>query len=286
MNRKSTLMLVIPALLAVLFACSPEPATQDPGMVQTNEMETVVASFTRTVEALPSATEALASPTPVPPTATSLALETPTLEPTETPLPSPSPTLTLEDPKTELGGPTWQANFQDPSRWFLFDDDHVKFELDNQTLVMTAYNADGWEGWSMVRPAESDFYLEMTGLSGETCTGRDRYGMIVRATTTNEGYLLGMSCDGHFRLRSYDGETFQTLIDWTFSQAIQTGANQTNRLGFMAQGARLGLYINGIQVAEILDDTFSEGSFGFFISAAATENWTVTVLDALYWDLP
>jgi len=60
----------------------------------------------------------------------------------------------------------------------------------------------------------------------------------------------------------------------------------TQRLGIWAEGDRLVLYVNGFQVDEIRDSTYSEGTFGVNIAAAETVGFTVDVIEAKVWDLP
>lgn len=207
---------------------------------------------------------------------------------TLTPLPTNTPTATppADDPTVVLGAPNWQASFATGANWYLFDDDHIKVELEDNNLVLVAKNPDNWEGWSIAWGSLDKFYLEIEGLSGEACQAKDRYGLIFRAPRPEEGYLFGISCDGHYRLRKWDGESFTTLLDWTESAAIRAGPNQVNRLGIMARGNRLTLYINGMQIGQIQDETYPRGTFGIFIGSSETENWTVKISKAAYWLLP
>ena len=88
----------------------------------------------------------------------------------------------------------------------------------------------------MASPKISNFYLEIQGTSGDSCQGKDRYGLIFRAPDPNQGYLFGISCDGFYRLRAWDGEKFSGLISWRQSEYIHTGPNQTNRIGVYGKG--------------------------------------------------
>ena len=151
---------------------------------------------------------------------------------------------------------------------------------------MTSKKANSYENWSMAWPVLTDFYLEITGTTGDSCSGKDRYGMIFRAPDPEQGYLVGISCDGNYRVRTWDGENFEELVGWQPSEHILTGKDQTNRLGVMADGSKLSVYINGHLVEEIQDDTYSKGSFGTFIAADNTPGFTVSVSEAAYWDIP
>lgn len=276
--------LVSTALLAA--ACAPGP---DPGEVSTQAAQTVVAGFTETARAAPTDTPPptdTAEPTPLPvtdtpaPTATAL----PTSTQTNTPAPTPTLTPPPGDPATTLGNPTRIVAF-DPNTWFLFEDDHIKMEIVDDELVLTAFNPESWEGWSTTGFVLEDFYLQVTGAFGDDCAGKDRFGMIVRAGEPNEGYQFGISCDGFYRLRSWDGETFTTLVDWTAGSSILAGPGAENRIGLMARGEELRLYVNGVEVAVVEDGAFDRGAFGVFVSSAATEDLTVTITDVRYWIL-
>jgi len=51
----------------------------------------------------------------------------------------------------------------------------------------------------------------------------------------------------------------------------------------MTVGDRILLYINGVQVDEIVDDTYDLGYFGVFINQDRTKNLTVFVEEVRYW---
>jgi hypothetical protein len=145
------------------------------------------------------------------------------------------------------------------------------------------------DGWRLTWPVVDDFYLEMTVAAG-TCTGSDHYGLMVRVpdrSAADRGYLVGLTCDGRYSLRAWDSETMTSLVASTASDAIHSGSEQENRLGLWAQGERLGLYANGSLLTQIEDDTFTEeGSFGIWVGARQTENFTIHVDEIAYWDNP
>ncbi len=137
-------------------------------------------------------------------------------------------------------------------------------------------------------PVVSDSYLEMTATT-KSCSGLDRYGLVARSVRNDEGYagyLYGVSCDGKYSLRIWDGESFTKLIDWTESEHINAGSNETNRIGVIMEGENISLYANGNLIRELRDDTFDEGKFGVFVGSANTEDFTVLVNEVAYWELP
>jgi len=73
---------------------------------------------------------------------------------------------------------------------------------------------------------------------------------VLVVTEADRGYLFGISCDGQYSLRKWDGKAgdkgvMTVLVNWTASPSIQAGSNKTNTIGFMAVGDRLILYANG-----------------------------------------
>jgi hypothetical protein len=155
-------------------------------------------------------------------------------------------------------------------------------------LVMTAFNPDKYNGWMLTWPVISDYYLEMTTKT-QQCSGKDTYGNMVRAVKTDQGYigyLYNISCDGHYSLRRWNGEQYVSLVDWTPSDQINSGSNQTNRLGLMLDGNQFTFYANGKQIGQFQDDTHREGRFGVVIGSANTPDLKVNVDEIAVWNLP
>ncbi len=73
------------------------------------------------------------------------------------------------------------------------------------------------------------------------------------------------------------------LQEPTKSSTINAGSNQTNRLGIMAVGNRLVMYINGDKLGEVSDNMYSSGFFGIFIKRDKTADLTIAVDDVGYW---
>ena len=198
--------------------------------------------------------------------------------------PSPASTLAASDPKQSLGNPSWTDTFDVVQEWPLFEDEHAKMEVVEGNLKMVSTTPSSWDSWMINQIPLTDFYLEAVTTTGE-CSGNDRYGLFFRSSNGNDGYLLGFSCEGKYSLRTWNGSEFASLIDWTPSEAIIDGANQTNRIGIKAIGNQLSLYANGNQLAEIVDDKYPSGSFGLFIGSSNTPDFTVLVQEIAYWDL-
>ena len=112
--------------------------------------------------------------------------------------------------------------------------------------------------------------------------------MIFRAPDTSQGYLISISCDGTYRLSTWesDVEEYTSIKKWTQSPHINSGPGGGNRLGIMVKNSKLTGYINGHQVFELNDSTFSKGRFGVMVAASNTPGFTAYLTQAAYWKLP
>lgn len=234
---------------------------------------------------------ATATPTPSPSdTATPTISPEPTSTPTLTPTAAmtPTPTLAAGDPRQGLGQPTWVERFEDGKEWPLYEDSHARFEIGEDGLVMTAFNPDFYNSWVLNWRKADNLYLEATGRMS-ACDGRDSFGLMFRASRSEQGYvgyLFGVSCDGRYSLRAWDGETMVKIVDWSRHGGLPAGGDTERRIGVWADGATIRLYGQGELLAEVSDGRHDAGLFGLYVGAADTVDFTVTVCELAYWDLP
>lgn len=306
--NKSFLFIMVGIISLILAACNLPASTEPPppldqSAAETAAAETIIAQLTVVAETLVPTTAASSLPEATQTEAVSTATATevlvspatstataPAPSPTEPPTspPPPTPTLDANDPKAGLGEPAFYDTFNNGESWPLYEDEHVSFIVKDSNLVMTAFNPDKYNGWMLTWPVVSNYYLEMT-TNSKQCSGKDTYGNMVRAVKTEEGYigyLYNISCDGNFSLRIWDGNKYITLVDWTSSEFINPGSNQTNRIGLMANGNKFSMYANGKLIGEFQDDTFSDGRFGVVVGSAITADVKFWVDEIAYWDIP
>lgn len=223
------------------------------------------------------------------PTDTAAPSETPSLTPTETGTPTTTitltPTLVEGDPVASLGTPTFKDNFANANNFYTYNEDSSKFEIKDGVFLVKAKKANSYETWSLSWAELKNFYLEATGTFGEECGGKDRYGLIFRAPDTDQGYLLSITCDGSYRLSSYDGEDYKVIKGFTKSEYIQSGPGGTNRLGIRAKDSKLKVYINGHEVLSKENTQFKKGRFGVLVAASDTAGFTATLSEVVYWKL-
>jgi hypothetical protein len=185
-----------------------------------------------------------------------------------------------------LGPATWTDNMDTAYYWYLLDTSNTKFTEGEGKLVMKSITPGGGEEWGLSnQPSMDDYFLQATFIVGDSCSGLDRYGLLARAPEENKGYVYEFTCDGHYRLYTWDGKNYNALQEWRNSDSIKTGPNQTNVMGIYMKGTDIRLYANGHKIAEFTDSTFNHGQFGLAIGSANTPNFIVSVDQVAYWDL-
>ena len=212
--------------------------------------------------------------------------------PEEEPEPEPEPTIESDDPAIYLGDPDWVDEMETAEYWPTGSNDFNSAAYENGTLKIVALSKiNGWRIAST--PALGNAYIEADVKMG-ACKNTDGYGFIFRVpenTGYNRGYLFGITCDGRYSLRKWDGligesGNMEWLKYYTVSEWINQGADQSNRIGVMALDSRLILYVNGEMIDEFSDDTYTEGFFGLYVNRDITEDLTIVVDKASYWTDP
>lgn len=301
MKKLKLFSIIILAL--VLVGCN-MPGSQEGEVDQDDSMATEIAKIlTGTpVEIEPSATPIVEDEEPTEveeteeptsePTEEEEATETP--EPTDTPeeeedtptpTVQPTSTTTAGDPAATLGEPDWVDNMEDGDGWATGFSEYSSIEFDDGYLKLTA--DQDVDGWRLTWPFLNDFYLEAKVQSPE-CEGSDHFGIMFRVpanSNANRGYLFGITCDGRYGLRRWDGQVMYSPIPWTASEAIKEGEDVVNTLGIMADGSTLTFYINGQEVDEVTEGSYLAGSFGVFVGGTNVDDLTVWVDQIRYWTI-
>jgi hypothetical protein len=302
MKKPFVFILVI---LSVSFAACKQVVNSPTQTASSNEVATQVSEF---LTLMPSQTSlpqpvntglpvftATSTQSPTSISATSTPQVTPSLNPTTTSTiaftgtttstPVITATFSPTDPRQKLGTPTWEDTFKNDWYWPTGSDTYTSIDIKNNSLSLTALTQT--DGWRLAYPKTLDFYLEAT-IRSDNCAASDHFGLIFRVPdqkTANQGYLAGISCDGQFSLRKWDGVKMTNLIAWTSNSVINSGAGKSNRLGVMAVGDHLGIYVNGTLLAESRDSSFSAGVFGVFVGGK-TSGLTMTLTAIAYWENP
>jgi hypothetical protein len=187
-----------------------------------------------------------------------------------------------------LGAPNYIDSFDGPSSSFdLGADSKINFSLQDGNLVMTGIVPDG-DLWRVSSAYLDDFYLEARFKTGPTCSGKDSYGLLVRAPSQpdsiiDSGYVFSFSCEGRYRIYRMDNGAFNGLVNWTANSAIKSGPNQDNDMLIKANGNQMQLYANNNLIYEFSDDVYSGGLYGLMIRSDTTANFKVFVKQIAYW---
>lgn len=263
-----------------------------------------------TVNVAPTATAVvLPSDTPTPAatateTSTPLPTDTPSITPTASETPEPSETATQTatpteppfDPAASYGEPTIFDTMDNDRNWSsgsggLPDNDFIRLAMGGGRLHVTGKQAN-FDTWWFTHPNPADFFIEMV-VEVDNCSGKQAYGLILRgptdiSLTSARGYILTFSCDGAYQLVRLDDTspyTTETLIDWTESDHINSGANERNVMGIRMIGEDITLYANGFEIADLNDDNYLAGRFGLFVNAGDPGSFTFSVDELSYWEL-
>jgi hypothetical protein len=187
------------------------------------------------------------------------------------------------DPSLGMGDPTYEDSFDNGDNWSLGKDYYMDLRVSDGNLVMRGLSST--TGWRITNKTLANGYIEMTGKMVD-CSGIDNFGIYFRVPngrTASSGYLYGISCDGQFSLRKWDGEDMTSIIYWKKADAINKGSNKLNRLGVMLDGDHISLYVNGEKVGSASDDDYGMGYVGIFIGAKETHDLTVMWDDLAIW---
>jgi hypothetical protein len=295
MSLKFKWLLIVTVLVTLTVACNlsgQSTTTVDEDVVATSVALTLAAQGAQIEEPTPQndgsgggedEQQPPATETPIP-------TETPTNTPeptaTETLTPTPEPTLPMGIDELNLGNPDATYGFNSKGPFYVYSASDSQVEVKDSTLQFTIFDAISWTIWSFSSLELEDFYFEISVKMPDNCQGTDRGGIIFGTPIgeTEQGINYQVSCDGRYRLFIYDGIETTTLINWTSSDEIDAGPGKTNRIGVMHRGQKITLYINGMLVEQVSDDTYvGKGRIGVNMGVDNHNNVTITFDDAAYW---
>lgn len=263
----------------ILSACNRSAGEPPP-----NRVATMVAATLTAAPTLPPSTTPPPSATPIiTPSLTPTESATPDLTPSATP-----PELASDDPRRglNLSSPDYRDDFSVRFTWGEPSFGGATNLWEDGRLRTTDHLTDLYITWSTNDLEAGNLYVEITAEIGD-CSGRDSYGIAVRVDGDqfNSGYTLDFSCDGAYRIRIFTEGAVKTLLDWTLAEAIQTGPNAINRMGFLTDGSQLYAFANGELLGQVEDTNISFGTFGLFTNAIETPGLTTYFDDFSLWNI-
>jgi hypothetical protein len=109
----------------------------------------------------------------------------------------------------------------------------------------------------------SDFHLIVNGKHIAGSNAGSAWGIIFRIQDNQNQYSFRMADSGYFAVSIQKGGQWSNLVDWTKTDAIKPyGVNQFEVL---ARGSHFIFTINGQDVSEVDDHSFSQGLVGLMI---------------------
>ncbi len=220
------------------------------------------------------------SPTPQPPTPTVTQTSTTTativwFPPTGTFTPVPTRQVTpTPDLRPVLGDLLLEDPFTDTKNWSTSRTavGSIAYGKGELTLAVAADRG----GLVSLRkaPELGDFYAEIDALPS-LCRGEDAYGLLLRASSTQDFYRLALTCSGRVRLERLKGGEIVILQDWAPSGLIP-GGMLPSRLGVYARRNELRIFINDVYQFSAKDPVWESGTLGVFARSAGDTPLTVS----------
>jgi serine/threonine protein kinase len=190
---------------------------------------------------------------------------------TETSIPTSTPDVLLED------------DFSDNSLWGTLTNSDNAIEYDGEALRMQIFQKN-WFVWST--PGGDDYdnlhaEVTVTNNDGEDTTS---FGiMCFKQTDLASFYYVAVAADSEYVIaKAIDGETdlFLTNNDkWKFSDLIEKNKS-SYRIGMDCGNGTLTLYVDGVLIDSVADDTYTTGTIGLIAwSGANVDHGDVTFDD-------
>ncbi len=175
-----------------------------------------------------------------------------------------------EETSSSSASIAFQDDFEDAqSGWEVgqYDNGSVGYQAGKYAVVSLGDGATMW-GTSNQALSDVDIEVDAAQVSAPDNNNND-YGVICRGQDNGDGYYLLISGDGLASIQIAQDEAYSTLVDWQETSAVRQG-NATNHLRAVCSGDQLSLYVNGQQVADVHDSTFSRGDVA--LSATSYES--------------
>lgn len=300
------------------------PAAVGPG--DTVDVPTGTSDSSRPSATLPLVhlTDTLASPSATLESSTETPTATPTPDATEAPDATEPPFVEGSmvradyDFAATLGDPYVHEDFES-DEGFISTFNGVYRSWYENGVFNISYSSRGWWGWSLGdRHLANDFYVDVVVMHAQTCAELDTAGLVIRYNEGSQfGIMAGVSCNGKYWLGFSSGSDFDRTIcsivgnrlslggdeDCTGlpvlieNEYIASGPGAVNRIGIHGQNAAYEIYINGHEVARVID-TYSPslpssilpnpygGYVGLFLGVGQDDGSNVSFDDFSMWNNP
>ena len=157
----------------------------------------------------------------------------------------------------------WADDFSDPSSGWQAESDSSAEVGYHEGVMRVFVKMPNRLAWASAGREFSNFHLavDATQVAGPD---DNEYGVLVRMQDAARFYRFSISGDGYYVVNEYDGEEWTALgNDWTSSDAIRLGA-ATNHLEVICQGKTMAFLVNGVQLTQVEDSSYSRGDLGLY----------------------
>jgi hypothetical protein len=97
------------------------------------------------------------------------------------------------------------------------------------------------------------------------------YGLVFRRVSQGNWYEFTIDSNGNWAFSKAVKEQDLEIVHSTPTTALKRGLNATNTLVVQAKGTHFVFFVNGTQVGEANDSTFTSGEIGLMVTGAGTE---------------
>jgi uncharacterized repeat protein (TIGR02543 family) len=160
-------------------------------------------------------------------------------------------------------------DFSDESSgWVTSDDDYGRVAYINGCLYIKDYTYPEETNYGDCQRYFTDFILEVdTWLVGGTAN--NWHSVACRHQDGDNYYDFGISADGYYDILKFVNENRITLVSPTYTPYINQGVDAVNLIHIECIGSSLSLSVNGHELANVTDTTFSGGDIALAAAALA-----------------
>jgi len=171
-----------------------------------------------------------------------------------------------------VGDVVYQDKLDGNGGWFwTFSDDVANFGVVDGKLKGTMKKANS--GWRFtISPDTVQLGSQQVRLTAHTvsCGQNDEYGLMLRlksdpSQSNFDGYLFKLRCAGAASFQVISGTQTSTIVDWTASPAIKSGAPADNTLMGWAAGSEFRCYVNDQYLFTAQDSQLTSGFYGIYL---------------------
>jgi hypothetical protein len=142
------------------------------------------------------------------------------------------------------------------------EDEDIRYAYENGAYVIEVKKPEQI-AWARVNGEYNDVRVDLdTHVPIES--GTMAPGLIFHYQDANNFFLYSISNDGYYTLEVYKDGKWEVLIDWTKSEAINSGSN---RMRIDTQGNKVILYVNDKLLTETRESTFYGGGIGMAVTS-------------------